>query len=352
VAPPQGITPYYDAVYQNKTLVVAATATSKPKYNYYDFLPPSLMTAEQYLALDNATNDTLANWSTTVKGSTHSINVDMASGSPIKLLHMLVHVAYTLRIWSEYKQVCKHGDMAAAVVNYLLVQNHVLVCIRGRPKHVSPISGDSLCEIVSKAAIEFKETDSWFYQGDGAEENPALAGVGVPSAALTDGSWPSADKLYQEDLHEIEGAITAKLSEINPSDPTVQHNHLVSATCDCINALIAGTNDTSAPDVGTMNIGGAPGTNARSCSSAQTVASAAHGRSTVSSTPLAMGTSMEGTTSASSGRTTPVSTAASMAATTMMSMESVLRDADVQSQSLSYMEKQLEFQQQQFGAST
>ena len=40
-----------------------------------------------------------------------------------------------------------------------------------------------------------------------------------------------------------------------------------------------------------------------------------------------------------------------MAATTMMSMESALRDADVQSQSLSYMEKQLEFQQQQFGAS-
>jgi len=37
VAPPQGIAPYYDAVYQNKTLVVAATSTSKPKYNYYDF---------------------------------------------------------------------------------------------------------------------------------------------------------------------------------------------------------------------------------------------------------------------------------------------------------------------------
>ena len=64
-------------------------------------------------------------------------------------------------------------------------------------------------------AQEFKDDETHFFQGGGLVDDPTDAGSGVPGAALLDGGLPLVDKLYYNDLCELQGIIASKVYEIS-----------------------------------------------------------------------------------------------------------------------------------------
>ena len=103
----------------------------KKTYNFIPFLRLTGIADKQYRVLDTGEHDDVALWMPTVKQANHSVN--KSSDKPVKMMHLLVHAAAGLKVWSEYKEVCKRGDLAAAVVNHILVKNHVFVLVKGKP---------------------------------------------------------------------------------------------------------------------------------------------------------------------------------------------------------------------------
>jgi len=190
------------------------------KFRYVTLKTPWEMTREEYERL-SAKN----NWMPEVKLRTSSILDD--SNSPVTLVHFVLCVVHSVKVYGHYGEVTKHYETACKVINYGLSTNKVVVSnqkVRGQ--HLQHAQKDMLQDWLETLSDGFPGDGSdRHYQGDGiATDQIALDGAdsGVPPHAFTDGAEVTADQLYNRMLSEVKTQKEVGLHRVSTTDQTKQ----------------------------------------------------------------------------------------------------------------------------------
>jgi hypothetical protein len=223
---PLSVKPFYDEVLKNEDKT--------------DYKKPSELLLDEYQAVAPKTN-----WNFNVKYSLFSINM-AAADKPIRLCHLLLYVAYKLKVFGEdaFGKVTARCKTAAAIVNYLLERNRVFFPV-GSGRNRIPTRVRAMNEEIFKTTIlDFLKccVDTnlqWYYVGDGVGD-VATAGLGLPPMALTDGSLPGAEILFRRSLHEVKGLVESKVYLKNPESAEAAAERHQSAVLDAMNNVLAG----------------------------------------------------------------------------------------------------------------
>jgi hypothetical protein len=156
------------------------------KFHYVTLKTPREMTRKEYERLPAKNN-----WIPDVKLGTSSILDD--SNSPVTLVHFVLCVVQSVKVYGQYGEVTKHYKTACKVINYGLSTNKVVVSnqkvggqhLRHAQKDMLQDWMEALCDCFSG------DGSDRHYQGNGiAPDQIALDGAdsGVPHHAFTDGA--------------------------------------------------------------------------------------------------------------------------------------------------------------------
>lgn len=213
IEPPLQIKGYYDDIVKKED-------PSNPKV-YLDFKKPSEMTVEEFLLLPAKSN-----WNSNIKYCCHSIN-KFSVDHPVRLCHLLMLLAFRLKIFGDdaFGKVASWCKLGASIVNLLMEKNTVFFpsgSIRNRqPVHVRLLNDETFKSAVVELLKCTNDTNlQRHYVGDGAG-NEELAGLGIPSSALTVGSLPGAKTLLMHSLHEVKAVFDSQLYLKNSNAPEV-----------------------------------------------------------------------------------------------------------------------------------
>ncbi len=217
----------------------------KPFYNEMvkndksDFKKPLEMTTAEYNSVTSKLN-----WNARVKYSLFSINSDPLH--PIRLCHLLLLTAYKLKVFGEdaYGKVTSRCKVAATIINYLLEKNRVFFPVNsGRqrvPTRVRLINDETFkSAVVDLVKCSSDTTLQRHYVGDG-HGDVAVAGLGLPPSALTDGASPSAKTLFRRCLHEVKGLLESKAYLSNPNSASAAASHAQASVLEGINNVLNG----------------------------------------------------------------------------------------------------------------
>jgi hypothetical protein len=108
----------------------------------------------------------------------------------------------------DFGKVSAHCKVGAAIANLLLPPPYFVFfpasgAARSRlPVCVRPLNDELECT----SATNLQRS----YVGDGDGE-PHLAGLGIPSIALTAGTLPSSEILFKKSLHEVKGLLKSQV---------------------------------------------------------------------------------------------------------------------------------------------
>jgi hypothetical protein len=169
-------------------------------------------------------------WNANVKFSFFSISLDTTT--VIRLCHLLMLTAFKLKVFGEdaFGKVATRCSAAANIINYILEHNRVYFPVTSGhqcvPARVKPISEEVFKSVICDLVKVCSDTAlQWHYVGDG-QGPPSVAGLGLPSSALTDGSQPSAEVLYCQCLHDVKGILDSKAylkTPIQQMQPKLEH---------------------------------------------------------------------------------------------------------------------------------
>jgi hypothetical protein len=172
-----------------------------------DFKRPSELSCVEYNALSAK-----CDWNNTVKYSLFSINKDLAE-APIHLCHLLIVVAYKLKVFGDdaFGKVSSCCKVAVAVVNHFMEKKSVLFPA-GAAQSKYPVRACVLNEETFKVMVIdmlWCTNDANLqctYVGNG-EGDVELAGLRIAPIALTDGCNPNAEMLFKWCLHEVKAFV-------------------------------------------------------------------------------------------------------------------------------------------------
>jgi hypothetical protein len=127
---------------------------------------------------------------------------------------------------------------------YLLEQNRVFFPVTSGhqrvPARVKPISDEVFKSVICDLVKVCSDTAlQWHFVGDG-QGPPSVAGVGLLTSALTDGSQPSAEVLNCQCLHDVKGMLDSKAYLKNPNSSNAAQARAQTMVLDSINSLMNG----------------------------------------------------------------------------------------------------------------
>ncbi len=134
--------------------------------------------------------------------------------------------------------------MASSIVNYLLEKNRVFFPVTsGRqrvPTRVRIMNDETFKSAVLDLVKCCSDTNlQRHYVGDG-HGDVALAGLGIPPSALTDGTAPGAEALFKRSLHEVKGLVESKVYLANPNSSNAAAARQQATLLEGINCVLNG----------------------------------------------------------------------------------------------------------------
>ena len=165
---------------------------------------------------------------------------------PIRLCHLLIFTACKLKVFGDdaFGKVTSRCKVAASVMNFLLQKNRVFFPVTAGhqriPARVRLINQETFKAAVVDIVKCIADANlQRHYVGDGAGD-VAIAGLGLPPSALTDGTAPSAEILFKHSLHDLKGLLDSKAYLKNPDSAEAAAARHEAIVLDGINTILAG----------------------------------------------------------------------------------------------------------------